>query len=77
MCTFEEKNLDESDDTLQSINIRNLSRHPVCLWAKDLTVAPLNYVGLVKSYVMGSEASVHVFDPGAKRGATIAYRVVS
>ncbi|KAL1468207.1 hypothetical protein MTO96_025609 [Rhipicephalus appendiculatus] len=57
----EEKNVDESDDTLQSIKIPDLPRRPVCLWAKKVTVVPPNYVGFVKPYVTGSEPNADVF----------------
>ncbi|KAL1481482.1 hypothetical protein MTO96_034453 [Rhipicephalus appendiculatus] len=57
----EEKNVDESDDTLQSIKIPDLPRRPVCLWSKESTVVPPNYVGFVKLYVTGSEPNADVF----------------
>ncbi|KAL1427911.1 hypothetical protein MTO96_003069 [Rhipicephalus appendiculatus] len=57
----EEKNVDESDDTLQSIKIPDLPRRPVCLWAKESTVVPPNYVGFVKLHVTGSKPNAEVF----------------
>ncbi|KAL1413981.1 hypothetical protein MTO96_030874 [Rhipicephalus appendiculatus] len=57
----EEKNVDESDDTLKSIKIPHLPRRPVCLWAKEVTVVPPNYVGFVKPYVTGSEPNADTF----------------
>ncbi|KAL1419965.1 hypothetical protein MTO96_024817 [Rhipicephalus appendiculatus] len=57
----EEKNVDESDDTLQSIKIPDLPRRPVCLWSKESTVVPPNYVGFVKLYVTRSEPNADVF----------------
>ncbi|KAL1471751.1 hypothetical protein MTO96_039762 [Rhipicephalus appendiculatus] len=41
--------------------IPELPRRPVCLWAKELTVVPPNYVGFVKTYVTGSELNADVF----------------
>ncbi|KAH7942828.1 hypothetical protein HPB52_001610 [Rhipicephalus sanguineus] len=57
----EEKNADEGDDTPQSINIPDLPWRPVCLWAKESTVVPSNYIGFVKLYVTGSEPNADVF----------------
>lgn len=57
----QEKNVDEGDDTLQSIEIPDLPRRPVFLWAKDSTVVPPNYVGFVELYVTGSEPNADVF----------------
>ncbi|KAL3191892.1 hypothetical protein MRX96_059397 [Rhipicephalus microplus] len=57
----EKKNLDESDETLQFINIPDLLRRPTSLWAKELTVVPANYVGFVMPYVTGSEPNADVF----------------
>ncbi|KAH7946749.1 hypothetical protein HPB52_003972 [Rhipicephalus sanguineus] len=57
----EEKNVDEGDDTLQSIEIPDLPRRPVCLWAKDSTVVLPNYVGFVELYVTGSKPNADVF----------------
>ncbi|KAH6920070.1 hypothetical protein HPB50_028942 [Hyalomma asiaticum] len=57
----EQINEDESDDTLQSIEIADLPKRPVCLWARESTVVPPNYVGLVKLYVTGGEPSADVF----------------
>ncbi|KAH6933018.1 hypothetical protein HPB50_011561 [Hyalomma asiaticum] len=46
---FEEQiKVDENDDTLQSIEIPALPKRPVCLWARESTVVPPNYVGFVK-----------------------------
>ncbi|KAL1454785.1 hypothetical protein MTO96_043660 [Rhipicephalus appendiculatus] len=55
------KNGDEGDDTLQSIKMPDLLRRPVCLWAKEVTVVPPNYVGFVKPYVTGSETNADAF----------------
>lgn len=57
----EQKNVDESDDTLQSIEIPDLPKRPVCLWARESTVVPPNYVGFVKLYVTGGEPNADVF----------------
>ncbi|KAH8019664.1 hypothetical protein HPB51_020882 [Rhipicephalus microplus] len=57
----EEKNGDESDDTLKSIEIPNLSRCPVCLWAKESTIVSPNYIGFVRLYGTGSEPNADVF----------------
>ncbi|KAL1482609.1 hypothetical protein MTO96_014127 [Rhipicephalus appendiculatus] len=57
----EEKNVDESDHTLQSIKIPDLPRRPVCLWAKEVAVVQPNYVGFVKPYVTGSEPNADAF----------------
>ncbi|KAL1467955.1 hypothetical protein MTO96_041803, partial [Rhipicephalus appendiculatus] len=57
----EEKNVEESDDTLKSIKIPDLPRRPVCNWAKEVTVVPPNYVGFVKPYVTGSEPNADAF----------------
>ncbi|KAH7936310.1 hypothetical protein HPB52_021409 [Rhipicephalus sanguineus] len=67
----EEKNVDERDDTLQSPEIPELPRRPECLWAKESTVVPPNYVGFLKLYVSGSEPNADVVvdaQLGARRG---------
>ncbi|KAH6938545.1 hypothetical protein HPB50_010469 [Hyalomma asiaticum] len=59
---FEEQiNTDENDDTLQSIEIPDISKCPVCLWARESTVVPPNYVELLKLYITGGEPSADVF----------------
>lgn len=52
--------MDESDDTLQSIEIPDHSKCPGCLWARESTVVTPNYIGFVKLYVTGSEHNADV-----------------
>ena len=67
----EEKNVDEGDDTLQSLEIPDLPRRPVCLWAKDSTVIPPNYIGFVELYVTGREPNAYGFADAQLRGQVI------
>ncbi|KAH7979493.1 hypothetical protein HPB49_009604 [Dermacentor silvarum] len=57
----EQKNVHESYDRLQSIEIPDLPKRPVCLWARESTVVPPNYIGFVKLYVRGSEPNADIF----------------
>ncbi|KAL1417894.1 hypothetical protein MTO96_006035 [Rhipicephalus appendiculatus] len=57
----EEKNVDESDDTLQSIKIPYLPRRPVCLWSKESTVVPPNYVGIRQALRYGQRTQRRCF----------------
>ncbi|KAH7952665.1 hypothetical protein HPB51_028175 [Rhipicephalus microplus] len=60
----EKKNLDESDDTLEFINIPDLPRRLAFLWAKELTVVPakLRWICQVLRYGQRTNADVFVND---------------